>query len=405
MPSLADAGPYDSILEDIARKLFTEKVQKGKIDDKLYKQTAKDLLKTIDEGLGGNSFSFEDGRNTLKAYFQQNICAFSAAKSLTEMNHMRSLLADATDFNDFRNKVFDAGYKFNINWLRTEYDTFTASAQMAQQWDSFIKNGVEALEFTTVGDDRVRPAHALLDGMTVRIDSPALKRIYPPLDWLCRCFMVPGIVSKAMGDDEAGRLAKDASANKLFRHHSGIDKVVVSDEHPYFNAKPKELDATSNYGLPTVKHLYNQNKFPPRIEMGSETEYRNWWRDQVNVDDTDDIALNDKTGLQILFDSTQTPGNKNSTYSYFKDHILMKSNEKRWSYAANLTDIITDADEIWSTRVGNKLQRVYIKYFENSPITVIVKDKDGVMVAETMYELTAARATELRRGELIHIKR
>ena len=180
------------------------------IPEKLYQQTAKDLLKVIDEGMGGSSFAFDDSRNTLKAYFQQNICSFSAAKSLTQMQHMTGLLSDAKDFTDFRNKCLDAGYQFNVNWLRTEYETFSSSAQMAAQWEQFIANGVETLEFTTVGDDKVRPAHALLDGLTLRIDSPAIKKIYPPLDWYCRCFMVPGIPERALSDTEAGRLAKEA---------------------------------------------------------------------------------------------------------------------------------------------------------------------------------------------------
>ncbi len=402
------------MLDALARQLYTEKVNKGSIPNDLYKKTADDLLKALDEGLGGKSFDITDGRNTLKAYLQQNIAAFSAAKSLTQMNHMRSLMADAKDFTDFRNKCFDAGYQFNVNWLRTEYDTFTASAQMAQQWDQYRANGVEVFEFTTVGDDRVRPAHAALDGLTIRYDSPAIKRLWPPLDWACRCFMVPGIAERAMNDAQAGKVINDNTPNKLFHHHPGIDKAVVNNNHPYFKEaathvggkeKLKELDAQKNYGLPSVKKMYNQNKFPARVEMASETEYRDWWKDQVKAKGTDDFVLKDKTGLNILFDSVQTPGNNKSSFSYFKDHILQKSNEQRWSYAANLTDIITNADEIWSGRKNGRIVRYYLKYFDQSPMVVVAADSANTIIAQTMYELTAARVEELRRGELIDIKR
>ena len=199
----------------------------------------------------------------------------------------------------------------------------------------------------------------------------------------------------------------------MFEKHAALDKVVISDGHPYFSeyniakqkSKLKELDAQSNYGLPSVKHLYNQHKFSSKIEMGSEDEYRKWWKDQVNVKGTDDILLTDKTGLNILFDSVKTAGNNKKATTYFKDHIITKTNEQRWSYAANLTDILTDADEIWSTRLNNDITRIYLKYYNDAPYAIVVANKEGVMVAESMYQLTDERAIEFRRGELIHIKR
>ncbi|RXK57557.1 hypothetical protein ESA94_20375 [Lacibacter luteus] len=407
LPSLADnGGPYDAILDQLAADLWERKVKTGTIPKELFEQTSKDILKTIDEGLGGKAFDITDGRNTLKAYYQQNLSAFSAAKSYTEMLHMRSLMADAADFTDFRNKCLDAGIQFNQTWLKTEYETFTAAAQMGKQYDDFVKNGIDVLEFTTVGDDRVRPAHAELDGLTFRIDAPYVKQIWPPLDWACRCHLIPGIDAKITDDATAGRMVKDAVRNPLFKQHAGIDKVVVSNDHPYFNAAPKELTATKNYGLPSVKHQYNQNSFPARIEMASEQEYRAWWKDQVNIERSDNFVLKDKTGVHILFDSPETPGNNKAITSYFKEHILKNSNEERWMYAANLTEIITKPDELWSVRrSGNKIARHYIKYYNDAPILVMVEDKEGVMTAQTMYELTEERATEFRRGELLYINR
>jgi SPP1 gp7 family putative phage head morphogenesis protein len=321
------------------------------------------------------------------------------------MDHMRGLMAEAKDFVDFRNQCLDAGYQFNINWLKTEYDTFSASAQMAQQWETMTAAGVEVFQFVTAGDDRVRPTHAELDGLTFTKVAAFIKRIWPPLDFNCRCGVIPGVHDRIADDETAGRLVKQNVKNPLFKNHPGIDKVVISDDHPYFNAMPKELDAQKNYGLPSVKKLYNTNQYPARIEMGSEQEYKEWWRDLVTDKTRDDIVVKDKTGVHVLFDSQATPGNTKPATSYFKDHILMRSNEKRWSYAANLTDIVTQPDEIWSARVKGKIVRFYIKYFEDAPITVVGLDKNNVITAETMYELTEARAGEIRRGELIYIKR
>ncbi len=276
---------------------------------------------------------------------------------------------------------------------------------MAHQWDVLTANN-EFLTFTTVGDDRVRPEHARLDGLTLSISSSVWKRLWPPLDWGCRCHVVPGIRAKASDDITAGKMVKDTVTNPLFDFNSGISKTIYKDDHPYFQSagKTSELDAQKNYGLKSVAKLYDDHEFPKRNDSISEDDYQNWWRRQPKLKGTDDIVITDKTGTNILFDSVNTPGNTAKS-NHFKDHILRKTSEKRWQYGTNFPEILADPDEIWSVRDAGKLIRYYIRYFEDAPYVVVANDVEGTLTAQSIYKLTEARATELRRGALLFTKK
>lgn len=55
-------------------------------------------------------------------------------------------------------------------------------------------------QYLTVGDDRVRPEHAVLDYFTARAEDPVWNKIYPPNGFNCRCIVIALLASEA-GDE------------------------------------------------------------------------------------------------------------------------------------------------------------------------------------------------------------
>jgi SPP1 gp7 family putative phage head morphogenesis protein len=377
--------PWDDILTGIAQALFAGDMVAGTIDPNLYRETAQLLLAALLEGMGGPT-GYEDPRNGLAAYLQQNIYAFSAAKTLTQLQHFRDLLAGAKNLTTFRNSVIQAGYVFNKTWLETEGNTATASAQMAVQWEQFETNGTEYLEYTTVGDDRVRPAHAILDGFTALRTSSVWNTLYPPLAFNCRCHVVPGVkggvgqVEQRLKLDQE-QLIQAAQVMPLFQNNSGITKVVYNNQHPYFqdnNGFMSQL-AAANYGMPSVRRLYEKYDFPPVQVFTKPEAAGQWWQRQVGPDGAH-LDLKDPTALSIR---------------------VTRGDNTPHSFIANLPALVQHPDEVWTMRSGDTLTRSYIKYYENGPLVLQASTKDGNLTAKPVKQLGIKDAEKLRRGNLV----
>jgi SPP1 gp7 family putative phage head morphogenesis protein len=66
------------------------------------------------------------------------------------------------------------------------------TAYSAGRWQQMrkVRQARPYLQYVTVGDDRVRPEHAALDGVIKRADDPWWRKYYPPNGWGCRCLAV-----------------------------------------------------------------------------------------------------------------------------------------------------------------------------------------------------------------------
>lgn len=390
---------WDVIYTQIAQQLLDGSA--ADINPDLYLKTAKDLMNAINNGLGGVSFAYDDDRNQLIAALQKNIYPFSAAKSLVQMNQYRDMMIGADgkllSFASFKKVIADQGEVFNNNYLQAEHQHAMQSAIMAHKWDTL---NAEYLEFSTVGDSRVRFEHKKLDKFTAPKNDPVWRRIYPPLAWNCRCTVIPGIVQnneKKMTANEAGAMAKPWVKDTIFDNNVGLSKVIYKDNHPYFkNAKGNVHNLSwEQYGLQPL-HKIRVNPLE-EYKPTTKEEYLNWWAKQLKLRG-DDIVFQDVLNNEILLPSGE--GKKGKSFESYKDHISKKPDQKRWEYATETKNILQNPDEVWQNDQG----RIYIKYYENGTLKIAVNDK---LEAETLFKFYDTNSGELnksRRGSLLHKK-
>lgn len=169
---------------------------------------------------------------------------FSGIKTFHQLNEAFPSLLDEKGnrkpFKDFLNDVRKIDNTYNDRYLEAEYNFVAASAEMAGKWEQFAADGDRYnLQYRTVSDDRVRPEHADMEGITQPIDSPFWAEFYPPNGWNCRCTVVQVRKSKypVTPLDEAMTIGEDALGKDkkgVFRFNSGAQQTAIPQNHPYF---------------------------------------------------------------------------------------------------------------------------------------------------------------------------
>lgn len=68
-------------------------------------------------------------------------------------------------------------------------------------------------------------------------------------------------------------------------------------------------------------------------------------------------------------------------------------------------EVIEHPDEIWSVRGNDAIVRAYLRFYEDGPLLIYVKDAGGLIKAESIYLLKKERYEDFRIGALLYKKR
>lgn len=251
---------------DEEKKLATEKLTEffGGMMKALFKQKgasldigilasdeAQEFINThasmLDSGFEKTKMS--DG---MRKRLQRSDWIFSGIKTFHELNEAFPSLLDENgerkSFERFLNDVQKIDKTYNRNYLRAEYNFVQSSAEMAAKWEQFSEVGDRYnLQYRTAGDDKVRPAHAELNGITLPASDSFWESYYPPNGWNCRCTVVQVRKSKypATPHDEAmsrGESALEDDKKGIFLFNSGKEEKTVPDYNAYTIRRCRDCD-------------------------------------------------------------------------------------------------------------------------------------------------------------------
>ncbi len=195
--------------------------------------------------------------------------------------------------------------------FETIYRTNMHSAMMAGRYQSQRDNIQYRpyATYSTVGDNRVRPKHAELEGFTARLDDPVWEYLYPPNDWMCRCsvrtYSEKDIVKKDISVFESSDkdfVQLDQPVNK-----AGDARPTTAFKNP-LNGKLFTTGAGFNFNAGKARYLPNLDEYSAPIaqkfireSIGGPDFKRNYQKFEAAVqkglaDGVSSIDIRKKTG-------------------------------------------------------------------------------------------------------------
>lgn len=212
----------------------------------LYLKTAKELQDYLLKGFG----VVQNDMQQLKFdKMRRNIYYFSAAKTYMLIKEIEQKREDKS-FDTFKGNVINIATDFIGAYLFAEKDHVKQCAKAGKKWEQFSeKKTPPFLEYVTMKDNRVRPAHVYLDGITKQKDDNFWNTFMPPNGWMCRCKVKSYSTGEAtdLKDFDMDEALKNVPV--MFRENFGKNGIIFPSDHPYFKNADKVL-AKNNFNLP-----------------------------------------------------------------------------------------------------------------------------------------------------------
>lgn len=229
----------EEIREDVLQRFFN-----GEDANELLHLTIDTLSQAVSESFTSKS-DFTKADTVMLMHLQRDVWHFSCAKNWQQMQDLSRALIDEegnlrsfAQFCEQANAVVD---KYNIQWMKAEYNFAISSSQSAARWVEFQAEAdiIPLLRYETVGDSHVRPAHQALNGITRPISDEFWSTHYPPNGWNCRCEVVQAIDGRITPYKQ---IPKDTPIAPIFKTNLAKKSLVFPPNSNYYNTCTESFD-------------------------------------------------------------------------------------------------------------------------------------------------------------------
>ena len=339
------------VMEQLAKDVYEGKTDSKSIDPAYIAAMYGEMNTAAGKGYGKEWFKVNKSTGNISPeviQMQRNLYKFSGAKSTVVLQEINQILQKNQPWKQFEAEVLKLNPKYNKNYLQAEWQTANQSAKHARDWEYYKSNAslYPNLVYRTQGDERVRDAHTLLNGIVAAIGSDFWKSHYPPNGWRCRCYVVQ-TAETPTNEDKIPKL-NDKDFPEEFRINTGESGQIFSEEdlknskaHPYFaltnNDDWKKSFELSKLSAP-ANTVYNTGTNSLKVSPYADEKDL-----KENIDDAKIIVKDAKVNVEIRahLDSTLLLGHKNP--EYIIDDTIADRKAPTTDKAKNLRNIYKSA--------------------------------------------------------------
>lgn len=304
--------------------------------------------------------------------------------------------------------------------FRTQTQLAYSAGRMNSLADPAVQEILWGFEYTTVGDDRVRPTHVAMDGVKAPKDDPIWQKWTPPNGYNCRCAILE-VFDKGTSKPPTEPVEPD----KGFAFNPGditIDLPAKSERDPV----PQPASGSVGKKSDPAEYKQQYEQWTTTLNGGEKSAIYHWENDPELVSDFRRIAtgqpIDDPSGLtRKRFEDFKTAMAKAPRYEgvvyrgmadpdpaylasfkpgEFVSTDAFASSTKDKDFAITYTDKFDQFGQIVPSELG---VRVKIKALSGVDITgpkgpaFLKEQQEVILLPESKYKVVSRR--EVKRGD------
>lgn len=216
--------------------------EKGLGKDKIFAPIVNIQGQAFATGINGiyNDVDFDTPDWFMREVLKRNTWQFSVAKNYNDSIAINNALIDEKgalrNWNDFKKEAQKIAGD-SVKYLKTEYNTVVASAQMSRLWNDIQRDKeiFPLAQFVVVKDGRTSDICNPLDGVTVSVDDPILAYYFPPNHFNCRTTVKRLRRGKITDKYELPEIPE------AFRNNTGVTGEIFTKDNAYIKNAPDEV--------------------------------------------------------------------------------------------------------------------------------------------------------------------
>lgn len=371
----------------------------------------KETAATIGKMIVAEALEFltglRQGFKTSASYTGPDLFEFSASKTEARLAAMTDLLIDKANkklrtYSEFKQLCEKHTKRYNESWLQSEYNLSVAVGQTSAQYLRFMteKDSLTSfVKYQTIGDDKVRASHQVLNGKIFNLSDKEAMDLWPPNGYGCRCEMLQhlGEKPKTMRGKQAKELIHTTDPrykDSQFEINRGDLKQVFTKKQFYHDIKklPERLNDMTydKYGLQPYSNL--KDKLKP-IKLDESITEKNLKELFKPIKGTQKMGFTDYLGRKMTLDKkvfdTHTKG------KYLND------SEQRHQLFPHIADILSNPDELWYNtpdKLEGVFQSRYIKFYGDRAVIIDCGlDSQQGLEIQTWYNMKT-KEENIRKG-------